>query len=236
MRQSVSVCLATYNGEKYVAEQIESILVQLRSEDELIVSDDGSTDNTKKIISGIKDDRIKFINNSGEHGYTPNFENALLHSTKEVIFLSDQDDIWERDKLLKCLNSLEKYDFVVHNATIVDSSKNEIGASFFRERKSHRSWLGNLLKFSYLGCCMAFRRQILDRALPFPLNHRFCTHDNWLFLIAKTFYNVGYIDTPLIKYRRHGNNTSTGGLKRKIDPVFMVKYRIYLLFNLLKRK
>lgn len=236
MRPSVSVCLATYNGEKYIAEQIESILAQLGSDDELIVSDDGSTDNTTEIISAIKDSRIKFINNLREHGYTPNFENALQHSTKEVIFLSDQDDIWEKDKLTECLNYLETYDFIVHDATIVDSSKNVIGTSFFKERKSHRSWLGNLLKFGYLGCCMAFRRRILERALPFPSNRRLCTHDNWLFLIAKTFYKVGYIDKPLIKYRRHGKNTSTGGFQRKIDLVFMLNYRKYLLFNLLKRK
>ena len=94
----ISVCIATYNGEKYLREQLDSILPQLAESDEVIVSDDGSTDGTIDLITSLNDPRIKIVSNSGRKGYVGNFENALKHTTGDYIFLSDQDDIWYPNK------------------------------------------------------------------------------------------------------------------------------------------
>lgn len=94
----ISVCMATYNGEEYIKEQLESILCQLGEMDEIIISDDGSTDNTLNIIESYNDSRIKIHINTGKHGFVYNFENALQKAKGEYIFLSDQDDIWLPEK------------------------------------------------------------------------------------------------------------------------------------------
>lgn len=235
MNKSISVCMATYNGEMYIRQQLESILSQISENDEVIISDDGSKDSTIALIKSFNDSRIRLIKNRGDHGYTSNFENALKHCNNEVIFLSDQDDVWVNNKVITCLNYLNNYDFIVHDAIVVDQKLDILRNSFFKERKTYDSFLGNLFKFGYLGCCMAFHRKILIKALPFPFNHKLCTHDNWLFLIASRYYKVKIIPNLLIQYRRHNYNNSTGGIKDSIDLGFMIKYRLYLLWNILNR-
>jgi glycosyltransferase involved in cell wall biosynthesis len=118
-----SICIATYNGEKYIQEQIESILCQVDVNDEIIVSDDNSTDNTLAIVKSFNDDRITIYVNQGCKGYTGNFENALKYARGEYIFLADQDDIWVMGKVTKCLAYLQDYDFIVSDAIIVDKIK-----------------------------------------------------------------------------------------------------------------
>lgn len=231
----ISVCIATYNGEKYIEEQLKSILSQLGDCDEVIISDDNSTDHTVDIIKQFEDKRLKICFNNKDKGYTSNFENALNKASGCYVFLADQDDIWVDNKVQYCLAQLENYDLVVSDAVVVDENETLISTSFFSIRKCYKSCLGNILKFGYLGCCMAFKRKILDRALPFPSNHKLCTHDNWLFLIAKIYYKSKISDEKLIFYRRHGLNASTGGFSNNTSIFFKMKYRIYLLFNLLKR-
>ena len=93
-----SVCMASFNGERYIKEQIDSILLQIGEDDELIISDDGSTDQTVDVICSYRDDRIKFVRNVNRHGCIGNFENALRVASGDFIFLADQDDIWLSDK------------------------------------------------------------------------------------------------------------------------------------------
>ena len=123
----ISVCIATHNGEQYIKEQLDSILCQLLSEDEVVISDDGSTDSTLEIIKGYNDPRIKIFNfkqpskTSHTHIYASrNFENALKHAKGEYIFLSDQDDIWMPSKVAVCLGALKQNDMIVHNMEIVN--------------------------------------------------------------------------------------------------------------------
>lgn len=231
----ISVCLATYNGERFIKEQLTSILQQLGSDDEVIVSDDGSSDKTLDIVKGINSPLIKIFSNEGEHGYTPNFENAIKHSKGDIIFVSDQDDIWMPDKVKICLDYLKNVDFVVSDALLIDGNGKKIGDSFCALRKSKFGLINNLIRFSYLGCCFAFRRTILDKALPFPSDHVLCTHDNWLAIVAMAYYKAKFISRPLIKYRRYNGNTSTGAGKSTKSFAFMLHYRLYLLWNLLKR-
>lgn len=232
----ISVCIATYNGEKFIKEQLESILKQLSSFDEVIISDDCSKDDTLSVVESIKDERIKIIKNLGDHGYTSNFENALRHASGDIIVLSDQDDVWFDNKISTILSALENYDFAVSDATIVDEHLNVINASFWSLRKPYYNAPGDFLKCSYLGCCMAFKRRVLDMALPFPSNHTLCYHDYWLLLVGAFFFKVKYIKEPLVYYRRHGNNVSDAGLSNGVPFGRKVRYRAYTLYHLTLRR
>lgn len=229
----VSVCIATFNGSLYIKEQLESILCQLNDSDEIIISDDNSTDRTIAIIREIADKRIKVFSNDGERGCAKNFENAIKKSTGDVIFLADQDDIWDPRKVALCLEALKRYDFVVSDCSIVNEGLTEINDSYYNFRKCKKGLFANLVRFSYLGCCMAFRESIKDRILPFPENQKLFTHDNWIFLISALFYKVGYLDEKLIKYRRHLTNASGGGEKTTNSIYFMLAYRSYIVLCLL---
>jgi len=234
----ISVCIATYNGEKYIMEQLLSILEQLDNNDEIIISDDHSEDKTIEIVKSLNCKRIKIYTNNKEKGYTSNFENALSYSSGKYIFTCDQDDIWLPNKVRTCLTYLEEYDFIVSDAKVVDSNKNIILNSFFSFSKPSSTLFGNLYKFSYLGCCMCFKKEALNKALPFPRKRKFCTHDNWLFLIGCAYFKYKILNQSLILYRRHGNNTSQGAEKKikRNSLLFMLNYRIYLIYNLILRK
>lgn len=231
----ISVCIATYNGEAYIREQLASILSQLSEKDEVIVSDDGSTDDTLSRIRAVQSPIVRVVSNEGDHGYTPNFENALRHAKGDYIFLADQDDVWKPNKVAACLRLLQDYAMVVSDADIIDKDGNPLFGSFFEMRRSRHGFLANLLRFSYLGCCLAFRREILDKALPFPSDHRMCTHDNWLTLVAHTFFRVKVTDEKLVSYRRHGNNASNGWNRNSTSLFFRLRYRLYLVAQLLRR-
>lgn len=205
-RPSISVCLATYNGQQDVEKQVRSILPQLGVSDEIIVSDDGSTDKTINILKDLKDSRIRIVQNQLRKGPVGNFENALRESKGEVIFLCDQDDIWFDEKISKHLEEHMVNDLVISDAIVVDESQNVIYSSFFSQRKSKKGLLNNLLRNSYIGCCTSFNRKILDKALPFPSDIHM--HDWWIGLIAEVSGKVTFLNEPLMYYRRHSNNAS----------------------------
>ena len=118
----ISVCLATFNGEKYIYQQLSSILSQLSDIDEIIVSDDGSADKTIEIVKSIKDKRIKLFHNPYRQGIIHNVENALRESKGNIIFLSDQDDVWLNNKISVCLQHLQCADLVISDCYVTDES------------------------------------------------------------------------------------------------------------------
>lgn len=229
----VSVCLASYNGEKYIKEQIESILLQLSSYDELIISDDGSTDKTIEIIEAINDKRIILLNHKkkqGKHGLesvSANFENALKQSTGEFIFLSDQDDVWNVNKVETCVEALKNNDLVLHDCEIVNEHMQILMPSYFVFNSSKKGIIRNMFKNSYLGCCMAFRRNIVEYVMPFA--NRQIPHDIWLGLNAELRGNVNFMRESLLKYRRHEQNLSFSGQKSRNSLIFKIKYRLKIL-------
>jgi glycosyltransferase involved in cell wall biosynthesis len=231
----ISVCIATYNGDSFIRRQLETILPQLSPDDEIIISDDGSTDKTLSIIQSLSSPLIKVYQNTGIHGYTPNFENALRMAKGDYIFLCDQDDVWLPNKVAICMKLLQTYDMVISDAELVDEQEKKISSSFYQLRKPYRSFWGNMLKFGYIGCCMCFRRCILERAMPFPKNHRYCTHDNWLTLVSLLYYSTKVVNDKLVLYRRHGKNASNGFVNLHESFWFRLSYRTYLLKNLLQR-
>ncbi|MEZ0609315.1 glycosyltransferase family 2 protein [Fibrella sp. WM1] len=230
--KKVSVCLAAYNGEKHIGRQLASIVNQLGPDDEVIVSDDASTDATHQIVASFNDSRIKFYTNTGTHGPVGNFQHALSLATGDLIFLSDQDDVWLPDKLTDTVRLLDTHDLVVSDCTIVDEQLNTLHPSFFAMRGSRSGFVHNLLKNSYMGCCMAFRRDILILALPIPAT--VYMHDWWIGLLAELNGKVYFYKKPLILYVRHGNNASPTG-EGSLDWQQKVTNRAGLLTNLIRR-
>lgn len=230
----VSVCIATYNGEKYIEKQIRSILPQLSIDDEIIISDDQSTDNTLNIIKKINDKRIKIYFNQGNKGYVPNFENALKKVTGDIIFFSDQDDIWLPNKVKKCIEKLNEYDLVVTDAKVIDSNFNVIEESLFEVVNTKTGFFNNLIKNRYYGCCMAFKKEILKKILPFPKKYSICSHDRWIPLVCELYYKTTLIKEPLMIYRRHGNNVSCFK-KSNNSLIKKILIRIYPLYKVILR-
>ena len=188
----VSIAMATYNGEKYLKEQIDSILLNMSVNDELVISDDGSNDGTLQIIKNYadKDNRIKFLKGP-KMGIKQNFANAIKYSSGKYIFLSDQDDVWTSNKIEKVLDAfiMNKCTCVLHNAEIVDENLISWTQTFFEFRKSKIGYFQNIIKNSYIGCCMAM-------------------HDQWIGLISEKFGKNILVNDCLIKYRRHTENFS----------------------------
>jgi len=230
----ISVCMASYNGEKFIRDQIKSILDQISENDELIISDDVSKDNTVAIIHSIDDPRIKCVINQGEHGYTRNFENALNYATGEIIFLSDQDDIWCDHKVFLMTEALKEKDLVVSDAMVVDGSLKMLQPSHFHLCNVKTGFFNNFIGTRYVGACMAFNRKILVLILPFPSNQKLCPHDYWITIVSEMVARVGLIKQPLIMYRRHADNASNAGVGKGRSLYVKITSRIYCAFQLTK--
>ena len=235
MRKKISVCLASYNGEKYIKEQLESILPQLDEKDEVIISDDRSSDDTVDTIRSLEDSRIKIIYNQNEKGYSKNFENAINSATGDIIFLCDQDDVWMPNKVQIMLMALQNADLAISDAMITNENLTSTLGSHFTQYKTKRGFINNLLKTRYIGACMAFRKTMLSKVLPFPKNQKLCAHDYWIANIGELYYKTQLVDTPLIKYRRHGSNASNGGETSKNSLSHKLKVRFYTFAKLISR-
>ncbi len=203
---SVSVCMATYNGELFIREQISSILSQLGSRDELIISDDLSNDSTTNIIKSFRDDRILLLENLNHLGVVKNFERALMTAKGDYIFLSDQDDIWLPGKVETFMKYLQQSAVVQSDAYIVNSTLERSGSSYFEVANAKTGLIRNLFKNQYMGCNMALDRKVLKIALPFP--DKIPMHDLWLGFVSELFFNTRFINEKLLLYRRHSSNFS----------------------------
>ncbi len=229
----ISVCMATYNGEKYIKQQLESVLSQLGNQDEVIISDDGSTDSTLEIVKSFEDSRVKIFHNDNKNGLTYNFENAIKKTTGDYIFLSDQDDVWLSNKVTVSVEALKKNDLVVTNCKITDTHLNIVNDSYFKLNNSKKGFFKNFYRSSYLGCCTAFRKELLLDILPFP-NKLYLYHDWWIGYIADIKYKTIFIDSPCLLYRRHDNTMSTTGnmSKQSLFKRFRDRFQLFYLGNL----
>jgi len=226
--------MATYNGALFIKEQIDTILSQLSKDDELIISDDLSTDDTLEIIKSFGDPRIKVFLHKDNHGFVRNFENALKKAKGDIIFLSDQDDLWCPNKVERTLKELETVDFTVSDCQTIDKDGNIISYSRIKDYNIKTGFWRLMIKTRYLGCCMAFKRNVLDVALPFPKNAYLMEHDLWLASVAECYFKTSLINEPLITYRRHGNNVSTGGATKGYSMPVKLYRRVYRLIKLMK--
>jgi len=202
--------MATYNGAPYLREQLDSILNQLHPEDELIISDDHSTDDTRSIIASYEDARIRLFTNPGKRGHVQNFAHLMEHGTGEFIALSDQDDIWIENRLelmLEQLRRMPPYSLVVGD--VIEFDSNGVWAA--------QKWLGPpprnslvslcrifLGRAKYYGSAFLFRRELTRFVLPIP--EYIEAHDIWIALNACVRGTIMHLDEPTLMRRLHGMN------------------------------
>ena len=217
----VSIVMATYNGEKYLEEQIESILLSTYQDFEIYIYDDGSKDTTMEILNGYKRQyphKIYISQNESNLGVTQNFFQAISRTTSDYIMLCDQDDVWKKDKIARTLKRIRQMEVqfgknlpmaVFTDAHVVDSDLNILEESFFRSgRLNPRLYdLSHLLMENKLiGCTVmvngALRKVLQGSSLPKWARY----HDGWLGLIASSLGKISFIKEPTLYYRQHENN------------------------------
>lgn len=214
---TLSVCLASYNGERFIREQIASILDQLPHDGELIVSDDASTDSTVGIVRAFEDQRVRLFAHATNVHYVANFERAIAEARGEIVFLSDQDDVWSANKVATVCAAFDRHpqaSMVVHALAHMDEAGQLLaappsglwphGSGGSRGRASFMA--RQLVKGQVFGCTTAFRRVVAQRMLPFPA--RTYAHDHWLSVVAPTVGPIVLLDEALVRYRHHGTNVS----------------------------
>lgn len=215
--EKIDILMATYNGEQYLREQIESILCQTYSEFRLIISDDCSTDNTRKIIKEYekKDTRIVSYFQEKNLGYIKNFEFLLTKVENDIYMLSDQDDYWLPEKIEHTYDFLKENnaDLVFTDLTVVDKDQAIINKSFndLMKLTPKINKTVNNKEFVYLyncvtGCTLMAKKQFLDKILPIPSNSKHLLHDHWIALVTSINGKIAYLPERLINYRQHGNN------------------------------
>ncbi len=212
----ISVAMCTYRGEKYLRQQLDSILNQTRKPDEIVISDDGSDDKTLQIAKSCRrksnDITIKILTDNADHGVVGNFTHAIRHCTGDIIFTCDQDDVWKKEKVERFLEIFESDPSaacVFSDAELTDGSLQPLGkrlweSSLFNGAENgifERVLKGNIVT----GACMAFRADMLDWAFPVGQG---CLHDEWIGFAAACRQDCRLVPIPetLTLYRQHEQN------------------------------
>ena len=244
----VSIVMATYNGEQYIKKQLDSIIKQSYKNIEIIICDDCSTDNTIKIINKYKEKYsfIKLFINESNLGYAKNFEKGISLCSGKYIALSDQDDIWDLNKIKMQLDSArsikdKNIPIMIHSdLEMVDENENTINKSYFEFRKyklKKQKDLGHILgPCGVMGNTLFFNNHLKDIILPFPKDVE--NHDYWVATINELFGKRVTLDEKLTKYRIHSSNCSNNKVKlnksnKIIKQVF--KREFYLPYIQTKR-
>ena len=226
--KKIDILMATYNGEKYLAEQLDSIINQTYHNWNLLIRDDNSTDRTLEIIQDYqkKDNRIKLLkDNKGNLGIVKNFEELLKNSESEFIMFSDQDDIWIENKLdmyLKMIEKIKNKGFMIHSdAILFDKNKSNILKDTFISKKAINRGLENVF-FNYFvqGATILISKEIKNFILPFP--KEVYLHDRYIHLISELFFERIFVNKALIYYRQHGDNQI--GAKNTIRELLSKRY------------
>lgn len=204
----ISIAMATYNGAQYLEAQLQSFMSQTRCPDELVITDDCSTDETEIIVREFAKTapfKVEFYRNEKNLGYCGNFNAALMKTTGELVFLSDQDDVWFPEKIKHMLGVAERNPeslVVMNDAALTDGELNEVGLTKVGQIRS----AGFGIEKFVMGCCCVIRRELLNFCLPIPAGLR--SHDTWLVRIADGL-GAKLVDTTVLQYyRRHESNES----------------------------
>jgi glycosyltransferase involved in cell wall biosynthesis len=211
----VSVCMATYNGSRFVAAQLRSILDQLGEDDEVIVVDDASTDDTRDAVQALGDHRVQLHVHPINRGYAAAFESALQRATGAHVVLSDQDDVWPTGRLAAMQLALEDASVVVGNVRVLGSDAALSGpwgqASWRLPDDPTRRWrmLAGLAMSNvpYFGSAMALRAEFLPVVLPYPASARELP-DAWIAMNALLRGSIAHLDEDVVLRRVHGGNAS----------------------------
>ena len=225
--EKVDILLATYNGARYLKEQLDSILNQTYSDFRLIISDDKSTDKTRSIIEEYaeKDSRIEYYFQESNLGVIKNFEFLMKKVESNFFMFSDQDDIWKENKIEKSMETMvaEKADLVYSDLEVVDKNLNTTYKSYWKLKgldnkvKKYNNFSALYLNNFITGCTMLCKKKFIDMILPLPNKSKFVLHDYWVALIVSQHGTLSYIKEPLIKYRQHKDNKV--GSRKKSDEI-----------------
>ncbi|WP_033569322.1 glycosyltransferase family 2 protein [Dickeya undicola] len=236
----ISIALATYNGGRYVRQQLDSIQHQTHQDFIIHVCDDGSRDNTLEIIRShelYQQGKIRLYPGKGGLGAMKNFRRAIACCEDRYITLCDQDDYWVPEKLERLLNEAKMHEqegatpvLAFSDLEIVDAVLGPLHPSFYRAsiKSSAASQPEDFVVSNHIpGCAMLFNRALKQLIEPMPDDIRM--HDWWIAMIAAHSGKIAYVDTPLIKYRQHGNNTVgvPGILRKRLLPDSLLCLRGY---------
>lgn len=224
--KKISVAMAVYNGEKYLPEQLDSILKQLDPIDEIVISYDQSKDGTWNLLQeyAIKYPQVRVVENKNP-GVAGNFNNAIEHCTGDYIFICDQDDRWADDKRQKVLEAFENSgaDMVIHNGVHINGEGKVISEPFFSIYRIGAGKLKNILKPRYSGCCTAFTADMAKKILPVPQN--IDAYDHWIGTVGEFMGRIAYEDSILLYHRLHGENV-TPTSTRSLSVIFKSRMRL----------
>lgn len=206
--------MATYNGAAYIQEQLDSFLAQTRLPDEVIVSDDGSVDATVDFLYAFRERapfKVQVLVNDHNLGYAQNFSQALAHCSGDIVFLSDQDDVWLPNKIERMLDRFAhkpKLQLLIHDLAFCKADLTLIGQTKIERMRD----VFDLEQQYVVGMATAVRREFLQLCLPVP-QRKGVSHDMWLHRCAAAVEAKGIMHDVLALYRRHASNaTSTGDL------------------------
>lgn len=234
MKLKISVAMTACNSELYIKDQIDSVLPQLGEQGQLVISVDPSTDSTMQILQAfaLEDSRIQLVQGKG-NGLIANFENAVGHTTGDIIFLCDHDDVWYNNKVAEVMACFadESVSVVVHDAVVCDAKMQQLEPSFMEWRGTKEGYGANLIKNSFIGCCMAFRKELKPLIMPFPSD--LPMHDQWIGLMGYRHGKVLFLRKPLLFYRRHDANMSSS---EHAGVLQMLRWRFQLIKSLSKRR
>lgn len=236
----LSVCMATYNGEQYVAEQIESILPQLDSTDELVIVDDASTDNTRAIARSFDDPRIRIVESPANNGPIGSFERAITLATGDIIILSDQDDSWPDGRVSRMREALSGTSVLV--AGDLEVFRDGRSARFIRLPSGKpRSWcniIGILLgRCPYYGSALGFKIEMKSMVLPFP--RWIEAHDHWIAIVANIAGQCKHLHEVVTFRREHERNLTRPQPRSMIHVVktrFIMMAQIVVAIGRLPRR
>jgi len=204
----ISIAMATYNGARYLKAQLQSFTDQTRHPDELIITDDCSTDEIETIVRDFAQTapfKVLFSRNEQNLGYCGNFNAALMKTTGGLVFLSDQDDVWFPEKIEHMVSVAERNPdalVLMNDAALTDGELNEVGLTKIGQIRS----AGISMDGFVMGCCCGIRRELLDLCMPIPAG--FKGHDNWIVWLAEGLGGKIVDDKVLQYYRRHESNES----------------------------
>jgi len=225
--EKVNILMATYNGRRYVAKQVESILNQTYTDFRLIISDDCSTDSTLKILQEYegKDKRIEIYRHCENLGVIANFEFLIGKVRSEYFMFADQDDIWEPDKVEKSMKKMEEEnaDMVYTDLEVVDSRLKQIAPSYWKLKgldyriKRYNNFESLYLNNFVTGCTMLVKSKWINDFLPLPKESKYVLHDYWIALVISQKGKIIYLDETTLKYRQHTDNRI--GSKTKTDEL-----------------
>lgn len=230
----VSVCMAVYNGARWLRPQLESILSEIADGDEVVIVDDASRDDSVSVIESFADPRVRLVRQNVNRGYVKTFEHAMSLASRDVVFLSDQDDVWVVGRREVLVAALSQADVVASDLVLLDSGGPlphpltrrpwRLGQShhLVRPRRQLAIWAGVA---PYYGCAMAMRRDFLSVILPFPA---FLTesHDLWIATAANAAGRLRHVSHATVRRRLHDDNTSPS---RPRGPIAVIRARVMLI-------